>query len=82
MLSDQEFAGIRASAAAVQSRVVSVRREIHRFPELGNDTPRTRQTVLDALDGLGLRHSPVEVDERSCRSQRRYERRTNRSASW
>ena len=54
MLSDQEFAGIRASAAAMQSRVVSVRREIHRFPELGNDTPRTRQTVLDALDGLDL----------------------------
>lgn len=35
-------------------RVVAVRRAIHQHPELGNELPRTRATVLEALDGLDL----------------------------
>ena len=34
--------------------LVSLRREIHREPELGLHLPRTQQKILDALDGLGL----------------------------
>jgi amidohydrolase len=32
----------------------SFRRVLHRIPELGNDLPLTQQTLLAALDGLGL----------------------------
>ena len=34
---------------------VALRRRIHRHPEIGLDLPRTQQTVLEALDGLGLK---------------------------
>ena len=40
-------------AQKLQSQTIAVRREIHRHPELGLDLPRTRETVLDALEGLG-----------------------------
>ncbi len=33
---------------------VALRRRIHASPELGLELPRTRQAVLEALDGLGL----------------------------
>jgi hippurate hydrolase len=33
---------------------VTLRRDLHRRPELGNELPETRQRVLDALDSLGL----------------------------
>ena len=32
-----------------------LRRRIHRHPEIGLTLPRTQQTVLEALDGLGLK---------------------------
>ena len=34
--------------------LVKLRRLLHRFPERGNDLPKTRDTVLDALAGLPL----------------------------
>lgn len=34
--------------------VVALRREIHRHPEVGNQLPRTRALVLEALEGLPL----------------------------
>src|SRR5919199_181217 len=37
--------------------IVALRREIHREPELGFDTKRTAEKVLDALEGL-----PLEVE--------------------
>ena len=40
-------------AQKLQSQTIAVRREIHRHPELGLDLPRTRETVLDALEVLG-----------------------------
>ena len=33
---------------------VTLRRRIHRHPELGLTLPRTQAAVLEALDGLGL----------------------------
>jgi hippurate hydrolase len=42
-------------AARLLPEVVALRRRIHRHPELGLDTPRTQQAVLEALDGLPLR---------------------------
>ncbi|MEB7504421.1 M20 family metallopeptidase [Arthrobacter koreensis] len=34
--------------------LVSLRRDIHRHPEVGLHLPRTQEKILDALDGLGL----------------------------
>lgn len=34
--------------------VVQLRRRLHRHPELGNHLPKTREIVLDALEGLPL----------------------------
>jgi amidohydrolase len=49
-----DLEAVRKGARAVASKVVEVRRAIHRHPELGNDLPRTRATVLEALAGLDL----------------------------
>jgi amidohydrolase len=49
--------GVRAlltEARTLLPGIVAVRRVIHRTPELGLHLPRTQQTVLRALDGLGL----------------------------
>ena len=43
-----------AAAGALLDDVVSLRRDLHRRPELGLDLPRTQARVLDALDGLPL----------------------------
>ncbi|CAL9622262.1 N-acetylcysteine deacetylase [Streptomyces sp. enrichment culture] len=46
--------GLLADAHAALPDIVALRRRIHRFPELGTHLPRTQQTVLEALGGLGL----------------------------
>ena len=45
---------LRDEARDIQTEVIGVRRELHRRPEIGNELPRTRETVLEALDGLPL----------------------------
>lgn len=47
--------GLLEAARVLQPRTVALRRELHRAPELGLHLPRTRDTVLRALDGLPLR---------------------------
>jgi amidohydrolase len=37
-----------------QSGAISLRRSLHEWPEIGNHLPRTREQVLEALDGLPL----------------------------
>lgn len=34
--------------------MLPVRRDLHRFPEVGLDLPRSQERILSALDGLGL----------------------------
>lgn len=41
-------------AESLLPETVALRRTIHRHPELGNDLPKTKQTVLDALGSLDL----------------------------
>jgi amidohydrolase len=41
-------------AASMSGDLAGLRRAIHADPEIGLDLPRTRQKVLDALDGLPL----------------------------
>ncbi len=51
-----------AHARELLPEAVDLRREIHRHPELGLELPRTRETVLQALGGLGLE---IETSERT-----------------
>ena len=46
--------GLLEAARALQPRLVDLRRRIHQEPELGLDTPATREKVLEALVGLDL----------------------------
>jgi amidohydrolase len=48
--------GLHAHARSVQPRTVTLRRALHRHPELGLDLPRTRDAVVAALADL-----PVQV---------------------
>lgn len=45
---------LRAEAREILDDLVDLRRTLHRWPELGNDLPVTRETVLGALEGLPL----------------------------
>ena len=43
-----------AEAAALAAEITELRHRLHRWPELGDDLPRTQEAVLESLDGLGL----------------------------
>src|SRR3954447_15101511 len=45
---------LRADARAMQGELAELRHALHRRPEVGLQLPRTQETVLQALDGLGL----------------------------
>jgi hippurate hydrolase len=45
---------LREEAKDLLDDMVSLRRNLHQWPEIGNDLPITREAVLGALDGLPL----------------------------
>ena len=45
---------LREEAAAIETDLIELRRELHRIPEIGLDLPKTQAAVLAALDGLPL----------------------------
>ena len=47
-------AGILEQAQDLMGDIVELRRELHRWPEIGNHLPKTREAVLAALEGLPL----------------------------
>ena len=47
-------ASLHEQARDVFDETVDLRRTLHRWPELGNDLPRTRDEVVAALEGLPL----------------------------
>jgi hippurate hydrolase len=51
---DPRFTGLLDAARALQPRTVSLRRQLHKHPELGLDLPKSQAAVCHALDGLGL----------------------------
>jgi amidohydrolase len=57
---DPRFTGLLDAARALQPRTVSLRRQLHKHPELGLDLPKTQAAVRHALDGLGLHVSTGE----------------------
>ena len=46
--------GVLDRASGMLEEARSVRRDLHRWPEVGLDLPKTRDRVLEALDGLPL----------------------------
>jgi hippurate hydrolase len=52
---------LRSDAAAMAGELADLRHRLHRHPEIGLDLPVTQETVLDALDGLGLE---ISIGER------------------
>ena len=51
-----DIRSLREEATGQLEQVVELRRTLHRWPEVGNELPRTREHVLGAIDGL-----PVDV---------------------
>ncbi|AUG75020.1 amidohydrolase [Kitasatospora sp. MMS16-BH015] len=49
-----DLPGLAAAAAGLQPELAELRRDLHRWPELGLVLPRTQQRLLAALDGLPL----------------------------
>ena len=49
-----ELTTLREEARELLDETVALRRTLHRWPELGNDLPVTRENVLAALEGLPL----------------------------
>ena len=49
-----ELGDLREHARDTLDGMVALRRTLHQWPELGNDLPITRESVLSALDGLPL----------------------------
>lgn len=46
--------GVREQATGMLEYARSIRRDLHAWPEIGLDLPKTRERVLEALDGLPL----------------------------
>ena len=46
--------GVQQQAAGTLEYARSIRRDLHMWPEIGLDLPKTRERVLEALDGLPL----------------------------
>ena len=49
-----DTASLREEANDLLTPTVELRRELHRWPEVGNELPVTQELVLGALDGLPL----------------------------
>src|ERR1700709_2078299 len=45
---------LRDDAQAMAAELTQLRHVLHRAPEVGLELPRTQQTVLATIDGLGL----------------------------
>ena len=46
--------GVLEQAAGVFDQTVKLRRNLHRWPELGNDLPKTREQVMEQIQHLPL----------------------------
>lgn len=57
---DPRFTGLLDAARALQPRTVSLRRQLHKHPELGLDLPLTQAAVQHALEGLDVKVSTGE----------------------
>jgi amidohydrolase len=49
-----DYSGVLEDARTLQPDTVELRHKLHTQPEVGLRLPRTQETVLEAIDGLGL----------------------------
>ena len=56
-----ELTTLREEARDLLDETVALRRTLHRWPELGNDLPVTKENVLAALEGLPLQITEHET---------------------
>ena len=54
MALDDLLDAVHEAARGVFEPAVAMRHRLHRHPELGNELPRTREVVLEAIEGLPL----------------------------
>lgn len=54
MSAPADISTLNDEAHELLDEAVAMRRDLHQWPELGNDLPRTRERVLQALEGLPL----------------------------
>ncbi len=46
----------------LQEKLVSIRRDLHRIPEIGFSLPKTRKYIMDRLDAMGIEYTLNEED--------------------
>ena len=59
-----DIRSLREEATDQLGAVVELRRTLHRWPEVGNELPLTREHVLGAIDGLPVdvtRHESISI---------------------
>ena len=49
-----DSSALQSDAAEIQPEMTELRHRLHRQPEIGLQLPRTQETLLEVLDGLGL----------------------------
>ena len=52
---------LAAEALDLMEASVKLRRQIHKFPELGLHLPKTQEVLLDALNGIGVQGKPSKT---------------------
>ncbi|MGA0894996.1 MAG: amidohydrolase, partial [Ilumatobacteraceae bacterium] len=58
-----ELSTLRDEARDLLDDTIALRRTLHRWPEIGNDLPITKENVLGALEGL-----PLQISEHTTTS--------------
>ena len=51
---DEQIESVKDEARGLLDDTIALRRQLHEWPELGNELPRTRERVLESLEGLPL----------------------------
>ncbi|MBO5743585.1 MAG: amidohydrolase [Clostridia bacterium] len=48
------FKSIVEESKKIEGKLINMRRELHKYPEIGGQLPKTRELVCEALDNIGI----------------------------